>query len=99
MTSSNWSPISLGSDSVGPDPVPAISVWRGVSQLAGFAVRMDAGFSAVRGRGLVAAADPSPSARRRATACLQLISTGQVQMASIPTIRRDLARLTMTETP
>ena len=47
MTSSNWSPISLGSDGAGPDPVAAISLWSGPSQPGGLVglVRLAAGFA------------------------------------------------------
>ena len=81
-----------------------MSVWRGVSQPGTFAVRVDGGFGAVLDRGPGAdvpgdTAGWTPSASKRATACLQLISTGQVQTASIPTMRSDGDRRTMTVTP
>jgi hypothetical protein len=101
MTSSNWSPISLGCDGAGPDPVAAISRWSGLSQPGG-SVRLAAGFALL---GPVVF-EPAPreadggalQAMRRATACLQLIPTGQVQAASMSTIRSDVDLVTPTET-
>jgi len=81
-----------------------MSVWRGVSQLGAFVVRVTARFRSTVDRGpLIAVGSESGGgalfARRRATACLQLISTGQVQTASIPMMRFDVDRRTMTVTP